>query len=389
MLSKRVQVLGESLTIEISTKAKEMKARGEDVISFGAGEPDFDTPEIIKNEVKTALDKGCGKYTAVAGTPEVREAVAAKLKRDNGLDYAPNQIITNVGAKHSLFNVFQALVDHGDEVIIPSPYWVSYPEMVKFSGGKPVFIETREKTGFKITPEQLKAAITPRTKILVLNSPCNPTGAIYSRKELEALGEALKGTKIIVASDEMYEKLNYEGEFVATAAVSEDMFNRTITINGLSKCGAMPGWRFGYMASPFKELNAAVNKLQSQSTSNINSLTQAGAIPALLGKADEDIAYMKGEFKKRRDLGVEMINAIPGLSVLKPDGAFYLFINCSEVEPDSMKFCKELLEKAKVAVVPGVGFGMDGYFRLSFATDLESIRKGIARIGEFVKSYKE
>ena len=318
----------------------------------------------------------------------MREAVAAKLKRDNGLNYAPNQIITNVGAKHSLFNVFQALIDEGDEVIVPSPYWVSYPEMVKFSGGKPVFIETSEKTGFKITPEQLKAAITPRTKILTLNSPCNPTGAIYSRKELEALGEVLKGTKIIVASDEMYEKLNYEGEFVATAAVSEDMFNRTITINGLSKCGAMPGWRFGYMASPFKELNAAVNKLQSQSTSNINSLTQAGAIPALLGKADEDIAYMKGEFKKRRDLGVEMINAIPGLSVLKPDGAFYLFINCSAVEPDSMKFCKELLEKAKVAVVPGVGFGMDGYFRLSFATDLESIRKGIARIGEFVKSYK-
>ena len=385
MLSKRVQVLGESLTIEISTKAKEMKARGEDVISFGAGEPDFDTPEIIKNEVKAALDKGCGKYTAVAGTPEVREAVAAKLKRDNGLNYAPNQIITNVGAKHSLFNVFQALIDEGDEVIVPSPYWVSYPEMVKFSGGKPVFIETSEKTGFKITPEQLKAAITPRTKILTLNSPCNPTGAIYSRKELEALGEVLKGTKIIVASDEMYEKLNYEGEFVATAAVSEDMFNRTITINGLSKCGAMPGWRFGYMA---KELNAAVNKLQSQSTSNINSLTQAGAIPALLGKADEDIAYMKGEFKKRRDLGVEMINAIPGLSVLKPDGAFYLFINCSAVEPDSMKFCKELLEKAKVAVVPGVGFGMDGYFRLSFATDLDSIKKGIERIGEFVKSYK-
>ena len=389
MLSKRVQVLDESLTIEISTKAKEMKARGEDVISFGAGEPDFDTPEIIKNEVKTALDKGCGKYTAVAGTPEVREAVAAKLKRDNGLDYAPNQIITNVGAKHSLFNVFQALIDEGDEVIVPSPYWVSYPEMVKFSGGKPVLIENSEKTGFKITPEPLKAAITPRTKILTLNSPCNPTGAIYSRKELEALGEVLKGTKIIVASDEMYEKLNYEGEFVATAAVSEDMFNRTITINGLSKCGAMPGWRFGYMASPFKELNAAVNKLQSQSTSNINSLTQAGAIPALLGKADEDIAYMKGEFKKRRDLGVDMINAIPGLSVLKPDGAFYLFINCSAVEPDSMKFCKELLEKAKVAVVPGVGFGMDGYFRLSFATDLESIRKGIARIGEFVKSYKK
>ena len=365
-----------------------MKAKGIDVLSFSAGEPDFDTPDIIKNEVKDALDKGCGKYTAVPGTPEVRKAIAQKLKRDNNLDYDPSQIITNVGAKHTLFNVFQALIDEYDEVIVPSPYWVSYPEMAKYAGGVPVFIDTDEKTGFKITPKQLKEAITPRTKILVLNSPNNPTGAIYSREELLAIGEVLKNTKIIIASDEMYEKLNYNGEFVATASVSEDMYNRTITINGLSKCGAMPGWRFGYMASPFKELNSAINRLQSQSTSNISSLSQAGAIPALLGKADADIEYMKGEFEKRRDLAVDMINKINGLSVLTPDGAFYLFVNCSAVENDSMKFCQKLLEEAKVAVVPGIGFGLDGYFRLSFATDLESIKKGISRIAEFVRNYK-
>lgn len=389
MLSKRVQVLGESLTIAISTLAKEMKANGEDVLSFSAGEPDFDTPKAIKDEVKIALDKGCGKYTPVPGTPQVLNAIATKLKNDNGLIYQPSQIITNVGAKHSLFNIFQALIEDGDEVIIPSPYWVSYPEMVKFSGGKPVFIDTTDATGFKITPVQLQKAITPKTKILILNSPNNPTGAIYSRDELLALGEILKDTKIIVASDEMYEKLNYNGEFVATASVSQDMYERTITINGLSKCGAMPGWRFGYMASPINELNSAVKRLQSQSTSNISSLAQAGAIPALLGKTDADIAYMKAEFKKRRDIAVQMINKIDGLSVVSPDGAFYLFVNCLNVQKDSMKFCKELLEKAKVAVVPGVGFGMDGYFRLSFATDLDSIEKGIKRIEEFVKNYKK
>ena len=387
MLSNRVQVLSESLTIAISTLAKEMKAKGEDVVSFSAGEPDFDTPKAIKDAVMEALEKGCGKYTPIPGTPEVLKAIVLKLERDNGLKYETSQIITNVGAKHSLFNIFQALIDNGDEVIIPSPYWVSYPEMVKFSGGKPVFIETCEKTKFKITPEQLKASITPRTKILVLSSPNNPTGAIYSRDELLALGEILKGTNIIVASDEIYEKLSYDAPFTAAASVSEDMFKRTITINGLSKCGAMPGWRFGYMASVMPELNAAVKKLQSQSTSNISSIVQAGAIAGLLGKADEDVAMMKNEFIKRRDVACEMINSIDKLSVLKPEGAFYLFINCSKIEPDSMKFCRRLLEEAKVACVPGVGFGMDGYFRLSFATSMENIKKGIERIGEFVKNY--
>ncbi|WP_170020161.1 pyridoxal phosphate-dependent aminotransferase [Campylobacter sp. RM16190] len=387
MLSNRVQVLSESLTIAISSLAKEMKAKGEDVVSFSAGEPDFDTPKAIKDAVVKALDKGCGKYTAVPGSPDVLKAIVSKLERENGLKYETSQIITNVGAKHSLFNIFQALIDDGDEVIIPSPYWVSYPEMVKFSGGVPVYIDTCEKSGFKITPEQLKAVITPKSKILVLNSPCNPTGAIYSSKELLALGEVLKDTKILIASDEIYEKLSYDTPFTAVASVSEDMFKRTITINGLSKCGAMPGWRFGYMASVIPELNAAVKRLQSQSTSNISSIVQEGAIAGLSGKADEDMAMMRAEFIKRRDKACEMINSINGLSVLKPEGAFYLFVNCSKVEPNSMKFCRRLLEEAKVACVPGVGFGMDGYFRLSFATSMENIIKGISKIAEFVKNY--
>ena len=387
-LAKRMSALSESLTIAISSKAKDMKAAGIDVVSLSAGEPDFDTPVIIKNAVKTALDKGCGKYTPIPGAPETVKAIQAKLARDNGLRYETNQIITNVGAKHSLFNVFGALIDEGDEVIIPAPYWVSYPEIVKFCGGKPVFIETCESAGFKITPEQLKAAITPRTKILSLNHPTNPTGAVYSKDEIAAIGEVLKGTDIIITSDEIYEKLTYGIPFVSVASVSEDLFNRTVTINGLSKCGAIPGWRFGYTASPMNELNAAMKKLQSQSTSNISSIVQAGAIPSLLGETDADIEAMRREYEARRDVAVELVNQIPGLSVKSPDGAFYLFINCSAVEKDSMKFCSRLLEEGKVATVPGVGFGMDGYFRVSFATDMDSIKKAIARISEFVKNYK-
>ena len=388
VLAKRMQTLSESITIAISSRAKDMKAAGIDVISLSAGEPDFDTPLAIKNAVKAALDRGCGKYTPVPGTTEVLKAIAAKLKRDNGLNYEPSQIVTNVGAKHSLFNVFQALVDEGDEVIVPSPYWVSYPEIVKFCGGKPVFIETNESTDFKITAQQLKKAISPRTKILSLNHPTNPTGALYSREEIAALGKVLKGTDIIITSDEIYEKVVYDKEFVSVGAVSEDLFKRTVTINGLSKCGAMPGWRFGYVASPMNKLNAAMKKLQSQSTSNIASIVQAGAIPSLLGETDADIEAMRKEYQGRRDIAVKMINEIKGLSVKTPDGAFYLFVNCKNVDTDSMRFCKRLLEEGKVATVPGVGFGMEGYFRISFATDTASIKKAIERIGEFVKGYK-
>lgn len=388
MLSQRIQLLSESLTMAITAQARALKAAGEDVLSFSAGEPDFDTPKVCQEAAIKAIQGGFSKYTAVPGAPEVLEAVCVKLKRDHGLEYKPSQIITNVGAKHSLFNLFQAILDEGDEVIIPAPYWVTYPEIVIYSGGKPVILDTDETQGFKITPAQLKAAITPRTKALILNTPSNPTGAVYSRSELEALGEVLKGTKVLVASDEMYEKLVFGKPFTSVASVSEDLFNRTVTINGLSKCAAMPGWRFGYTACPNKELNDAMKNLQSQSTSNICSVVQKAAIPALVGQADDAIAMMKKAFEKRRDMAVALFNAIPGLSVMSPDGAFYLYINIKAVEPDSMKFCKELLAEAKVATVPGAGFGCDGYFRFSFATDEVSIEKGIARIATFVKNYK-
>ena len=389
-LANRMQTLSESITIAISTKAKEMKAAGIDVISLSAGEPDFMTPKKIRETVKNALDNDSksGKYTPVPGLPEVIDAIRAKLKRDNGLDYKANQIVTNIGAKHSLFNVFQALINPGDEVIIPSPYWVSYPEIVKFCGGVPVFIEADESTNFKITAEQLKKAITPKTKVFSLNHPTNPTGAVYTKEEIATFGEVLKGTDIIITSDEIYEKVIYGKKFHAVASVSEDLFKRTVTINGLSKCGAMPGWRFGYIASSMDWLIAGIKKLQSQSTSNISSIVQIGAIPSLLGETDEDIENMRKEYEKRRDVAVEMINAIPGLSVVKPDGAFYLFVKCKEVDGNSLRFCQKMLEEANVATVPGVGFGMEGYFRISFATDIESIKKAIERIANFVKSYK-
>ena len=388
MLTDRINTLSESITIAISTLAGELKAQGKDIISFSAGEPDFDTPRVIKDAAIAAINEGFTKYTAVDGIPALKAAIANKLKRDNDLSYAPNQIITNNGAKHSLFNLFAAVIQKGDEVIIPSPYWVTYPELVLYYGGTVVEIETHDDNAFKITPQQLKDALTPKTKMIVLTSPSNPTGAVYSREELVALGKVLEGTDVIVASDEMYEKLIYDGSFTSAAAVSEDMYKRTVTINGLSKSVAMTGWRFGYMAAHNTELIQATKKLQSQSTSNINSITQKAAIAGLDGSADEDIEMMRVAFKERRDEAVKLINAIEGLSVYKPDGAFYLFVNIKELSNDSMDFCKQLLEKKGVAVVPGVGFGSEGYFRFSFATDIESIRKGIKRIEEFVQELK-
>lgn len=385
MLSDRIQTLSSSLTIAISTLAQELKASGKDVLSFSAGEPDFGTPRRIKDEAIKAINDGFTQYTAVPGTNEVRQAVANKLKRDNGLNYALTDVIVSNGAKHSLFNLFQAVVNKGDEVIIPAPYWVTYPEQVKYSEGIPVIIETDEKNNFKITAEQLKAAITPKTKMLVLTTPSNPTGSIYSRAELTALAEVLKGTDVLVASDEMYEKLVYDAEFTAAASISEDMFNRTITLNGLSKSVAMTGWRFGYLASGNKELISVMNKLQSQSTSNINSITQKAAIPALNGEVDEEIEMMRKAFASRAAEAAELMNAIDGLSVSKPQGAFYLFVNIKDISNDSITFCKELLQEVGVAVVPGIGFGSEGYFRFSFATDITTIREGIRRIEKFVK----
>jgi len=385
MLTKRVNTLSESITIAITTLAGELKAQGKDILSFSAGEPDFGTPQVIKDAAIQALNDEVTKYTAVDGVPALREAIANKLKRDNNLTYAPNQIMVNNGAKHSLFNLFAATIEDGAEVIIPAPYWVTYPELVKYCGGTVVEIETSDESAFKITPEQLQNAITPKTKMLILTTPSNPTGSIYTKDELTALAKVLEGTDILVASDEMYEKLTYDGEFTSCAAISEDMYQRTITINGLSKSVAMTGWRFGYMASANTELIKATKKLQSQSTSNINSITQIAAISGLDGSADADIAMMRDAFIERRDEAVKLFNEIDGLSVIKPDGAFYLFVNIKEVSSDSMNFAKELLDKKFVAVVPGVAFGSEGYFRFSFATDINTIRDGIARIAEFVK----
>jgi aspartate aminotransferase len=388
MLTNRINTLSESITIAITTLAQELKAEGKDILSFSAGEPDFDTPQVIKDAAIKAINEGFTKYTAVDGIPALRTAIAQKLKRDNGLTYAPNQIIANNGAKHSLFNLFAATIQKGDEVIIPAPYWVTYPELVLYCGGTVVEIETLDDTDFKITPEQLKNALTPNSKMLILNTPSNPTGSVYSKEELTALGKVLEGTNVIVASDEMYEKLVYEGTFTSAAAVSEDMYKRTVTINGLSKSVAMTGWRFGYMAAHNTELIQATKKLQSQSTSNINSITQKAAIPGLDGSADADIEMMRKAFKERRDEAFKLFNEIDGLSVIKPDGAFYLFVNIKQVSNDSLEFSKQLLAKTGVAVVPGIGFGSEGYFRFSFATDIESIRTGIKRIEEFVKELK-
>lgn len=389
MLSKRIQVLSPSLTMAITSLARDLKAQGRDILSFSAGEPDFDTPQVVKEAAIKAINSGFSKYTAVEGTPEVRKAIAGKLKRENNLDYNASDIVVNVGAKHSLFNIFQAILNEGDEVIIPSPYWVTYPEIVKFSDGVPVFIDTDEQSGFKITPVQLKAAITPKTKVLLINTPSNPTGSIYSKEELTALAEVLKGTNILVVSDEMYEKIIFDGKkFTSVASINEDMYKRTITVNGLSKSVSMTGWRFGYMACPIKEITDAIVDFQGQSTSNINSITQKAALPALDGLADIDIEIMRVQFEKRRNMAYEMLNNVKGLNVLKPEGAFYLYVNIKAVENDSVKFCKKLLEEKGVAVVPGIGFGSEGYFRLSFATDDATIIDGMNRIKSFVENYK-
>ena len=391
MLSQRVSHLSESITVAISSLAKELKASGKDILSFSAGEPDFDTPQAVKDAAIKAIESGFSKYTAVPGAPDVLQAIADKLKRENNIAYKPSDIVVNVGAKHSLFSLFQVLINHGDEVIIPSPYWVTYPEVVGYCGGKNVFIETDDTSDFKITPEQLKKAITQKTKLFILNNPSNPTGSVYTKKELEALADVLKGTKVLVAADEIYEKLIFgDAKFVSFASLIDDAFQRTITINGLSKSAAMTGWRFGYLATPNKEIVSAIKKLQSQSVSNITSIIQKAAIPALNGTIDKDIEMMRKTFDKRRDFATKGLNAINGISVVNPSGAFYLFVNIKKLTNDSMKFCKDLLEDVGVAVVPGIGFGMDGYFRFSYATDEKSIEEGIKRIKAFTdKNYKK
>lgn len=387
--SSRITNLQESATIAISTLATTLKAQGRDILSFSAGEPDFDTPEPIKLAAKAALDQGFTKYTQVAGIPELKQAIANKLERENGLRYEPKQILVSNGAKQSLFNVFQALIDKGDEVIIPAPYWVTYPELVTYSGGSNVFIETNEQNGFKITAKSLRQAITSKTKALVLTTPSNPTGMVYTKQELESIAQVLQGSSIVVIADEMYEKLLYDGEFVSVGSISQDMFERTITINGLSKSVAMTGWRMGYCACADTTLIKLMTNLQSQCTSNINSITQKASIIALEGGVDTQIESMRQAFLARRDLAVAGINQIKGLRTLSPQGAFYLFISIGNAcGGDSMEFCKQLLEQEGVALVPGSAFGMDSFVRLSFACSSEQLSQGIERIARFMEGVK-
>ncbi|MBI2543445.1 MAG: pyridoxal phosphate-dependent aminotransferase [Candidatus Aenigmarchaeota archaeon] len=391
-LSKRTNNISPSPTLSITAKAKKMQAEGMNVISFGAGEPDFDTPQNIKNAAKMALDKGFTKYTPTSGITELKRAIAEKFKNDNGLDYSLDEIIVSCGAKHSIFNVVASLVDEGDEVIIPSPYWVSYAEMVKLFGGICKFIHTDESTNFKITSKQLKGAITPRTKLVILNSPSNPTGMVYDKDELKAIADVIVESDVYCISDEIYEKLIYDGKgHVSIASLGDEIKERTIVVNGVSKTYSMTGFRIGYLAGP-KEIVSAMSNIQDHSTSNPASISQYAALEALRGPTEE-LDRMTAEFKKRRNYMVERINSIKYLSTIKPDGAFYCWINVKNLKGkkfdgneirDSLKLTELLLEDAKVAVVPGVAFGDDDYIRMSYATSMENIEEGLNRIEDFV-----
>ncbi len=385
-LAKRVSQLTPSATLAIEAKAKKLKAEGLDVISFGAGEPDFDTPAYIKDAAHEALRKGVTKYTPAQGTVELRKAIAEKLKRDNRLEYSPEEIVVSCGAKHSIYNLIQVLVEEGDEVLIPSPYWLSYPEMVSLAGGKSVFIPTTEETEFKLTPTTLKKAITPQSKVLILNSPSNPTGAVYTEEELRALSILVKEHQLLVISDEIYEKLLFDSRKHFSIASTDDETKRlTMTVNGHSKTYAMTGWRIGYLACE-KEIAQAVAGLQSHSTSNPTSFAQSGAEAALRLEDKNEIEKIRALFEKRRDLIFKEMAKSPKLLPFKAQGAFYLFVNIQKTGLKSVPFCERLLEEKKVAVVPGLAFGSDQHIRLSFATSEDNIIKGVTRILEFVNS---
>ena len=381
--AKRVSEIAPSATLDITAKAKKMAKDGIDVVNFGAGEPDFDTPEHIKLEAIKAIKEGFTKYTPSSGMPELKEAIAKKLNSDNGLDYAPSQIVVSNGAKHSLYNVFQALCDEGDEVIIPSPYCLSYPEMVRMAGAKPVFVETRQDNNFKLTEKALTAGITKKTKALILNSPSNPTGAVYGADELKFIKAIAVKYNFIVISDEIYEKLVYDGKrHVSIASLGKDICERAVTVNGVSKSYSMTGWRIGYAAGP-SWLMDAISNLQSHATSNPASISQRAALAAIIGD-QACVENMRQEFEKRRDAMAGRISKIKGLSCPKPEGAFYLFCDISKFKMPSGAFAARLLDEAKVAVVPGAPFGADSHIRLSFATGLENIAKGLERIEEWI-----
>ena len=381
-ISRRAAVLTPSLTLVIDSKAKQMKADGVDVVGFGAGEPDFDTPQHVKDAASRALNDGFTKYTASSGIPELRDAIARKFQRDNGLNYKPSQIIVSCGGKHSCFNVIMATCQEGDEVIIPSPYWLSYPEMVKMAGAQPVILPTNDQTEFKVTVEQLRQAITPQTRLFILNSPSNPTGCLYHRSEIRALADLCLEKGVLVMSDEIYEKLVYDGaEHVSAASFSPAHLNNTVVVHGFAKAYSMTGWRLGFLAAP-PEIAQAIDAVQSHSTSNPTSFAQKGGVAALDGPQDHLEKWL-AEFARRRSYAHQRLNSIRGISCVNAKGAFYLFPNISKLGLKSTDFCARLLEEEKVAAVPGIAFGADDYLRISYATSMGNIQKGLDRLEKF------
>ncbi|MGN1385112.1 MAG: pyridoxal phosphate-dependent aminotransferase [Bacillus sp. (in: firmicutes)] len=389
-LAKRVQALTPSTTLAITAKAKELKDQGLDIIGLGAGEPDFNTPQHIIDAATASMNEGQTKYTPSAGLLKLKEAIAAKLLRDQQLEYKPSEIIVASGAKHALYTLFQAILDEGDEVIIPTPYWVSYPEQVKLADGVPVYIEGKESNSFKITPEQLEAAITEKTKAVIINSPSNPTGMLYTAEELQQLGEICLKHDILIVSDEIYEKLVYgDHKHVSIAQLSPELKKQTVIINGVSKSHSMTGWRIGYACGE-EALIKAMTNLASHSTSNPTTTAQYGAIAAYDG-SQEAVEEMRQAFESRLNIIYDKLVAIPGISCIKPQGAFYLFPNVKEAAlatgySNVDEFAKGLLEEALVAVIPGSGFGSEDNIRLSYATSLEQLEKAVDRIGSFVAS---
>ena len=384
-LAARVGQVTPSLTLAIDAKAKAMKAAGIDVCSFSVGEPDFPTPAHIVKAAQTALDQGKTRYGPAAGEPKLREAIAQKLQQENLLCYGAENVIVTNGGKHSLFNLMMATIEPGDEVIIPAPFWVSYPEMVKLVQGTPIIVETDDQSQFKITPEQLRQAITPKTRLFILNSPSNPTGMVYTPDEIRALAEVVVERDIFVVSDEIYEKLLYDGaEHLSIGAVSPEAFERTIVSSGFAKAYSMTGWRVGFLAGPV-ELIQAASAIQGHSTSNVCTFAQYGAIAALEGSR-ACVEEMRRAFADRRQVMLDALNAIPGLTCSKPDGAFYLFPSIRKTGLSSLDFGSALLEQHQVAVVPGIAFGADDYIRLSYATDMATIQEGMKRLEKFVRS---
>jgi aspartate aminotransferase len=393
-LSKRAQQISPSITLSITAKARELKDQGVDVISFGAGEPDFDTPKHIQDEGIRAIKEGFTRYTAASGINELKEAICTKLKKENDLEYDLGQIVISNGAKHSLYNAFLAIINPGDEVIIPVPYWVSYPELVKLADGVPVYINLKEDNDFKIDVDELRNKITSKTKAIILNYPNNPTGSIYNKAELTEIAEIAVQNNIYVISDEIYEKLIYDGnEHVSIASLGKEIKDLTILINGVSKAYSMTGWRIGYAAGNHKVIKA-MSSIQSHSTSNPNSIAQKAAVAALTGD-QEPIKNMVKEFSRRRDYMVDKLNSIRGITCNKPSGAFYVMANISKFFgstvdgreiTNSVEFAEVLLDKGEVAVIPGSAFGTDRFVRLSYATSMENIKRGLDKIEEFVKS---